>query len=430
MMARPPHYRRNFAAFVGDYIGFALALTFASTTTVLPDLVGRLTDSEVIVGLLSTVSGGAWLVPQLIFAHLLTAKRRKKPYLILGAVIGRPQYLFYAIALGLGLGRHPALALLLLFGVQFVFYGSDALAAVAWFDLLGKAIPEARRGRMMGSGQLISGLLSIGAGVIIATLLSANGPAFPHNYAIILTLAGVFFMLSLLSCSLIVEPDEPVEEQRPAWRDYLPHLLDTLRHNPAFARLIVVRLLAGFDGLALGFYIIFATRELGLPPETVGLFTAVQTAGRIVASVGLGALNERFGSHRVVQVATGIGMTAPIVALVLLSTHAQPGTTTIVIYAWVFLASGVVVNAAMLGFFNYVLQLAPAGQRPTYIGLFNTISGVLVVLPTIGGWLLRVSSYNALFTLTAAILVVAHGLSWGLPSARRVTTRLQKEPVT
>jgi hypothetical protein len=74
--------------------------------------------------------------------------------------------------------------------------------------------------------------------------------------------------------------------------------------------------------------------------------------------------------------------------------------------------------------------LAPAGQRPTYIGLFNTISGVLVLLPTAGGLLLGVASYNALFALTAAVLAVAHVLSRRLPPARHAKTMLAADPVT
>lgn len=429
MTARHPHYHRNFVAFLGDYVGFALALTFASSTTVLPDFVSQLTDSEVVVGLLSSVMNGAWLLPQLVFANLLTDKRRKKPYVVLGALVGRPLYLLYAAALVLGLHRHPALALLIFAGVQALFFGSDALAAVAWFDVIGKTMSEEQRGRLIGAGQFISGLLSIGVGVLIAFLLSADGPPFPHNYAAILALAGVCLLFSLLSWSFVIEPDEPVEERRPAWRDYVPRLLGTLRQDRVFARLILVRLLAGFDGLVIGFYILFATRELGLPSETVGVFLAVQTGGKIIASAGLTALHERTGSHRVIQVATGMSLTAPLVGLALCLTSTQANAATATIYAWVFLTISVVISASMLGFFNYVLTLAPAGQRPTYVGLFNTISGLLIVLPTVGGWFLRVTSYSVLFALTAGILIIAHVLSWGLPPTRHATTTLPTEPI-
>jgi len=428
MIEHKPHYRRNFAAFTGDYIGFALGMVFASRTTILPEFAGQLTESKIVVGLLNTVADGAWLLPQIFFANWLTGKRRKKPYIILGASMGRPFFLIYAVALGIGLHREPGLALALLFGVLFIFLSTDALAAVAWFDVLGKAIPERRRGRLIGGGQLISGLLSIGAGVLITALLGDAGPAFPINYAIIFGIAGGWFMFSLFSCSLIIEPEEAVETARLAWRDYWPQLVETLRRDRAFVRLIAVRLLAGCDGLALGFYILFATQKLGLPPATVGVFTAAQTVGRILASVGLGALAEQAGSHRVIRVATGVATTAPVVALALLVSRPLPSTVAILVFAWVFVVIGVVINAAMLGNFNYILELAPVDQRPTYIGLFNTVSGGLIVLPAVGGWLLQATSYGVLFGLTAILLLSAHWLSLSLPAAGRSPVALSVEP--
>ena len=71
-MNTTPNFRRNFTALMGDYIGFALGMTFASSTTVLPHLVVHLTDSELAVGMLSSIVSGAWLLPQLVFANLLT----------------------------------------------------------------------------------------------------------------------------------------------------------------------------------------------------------------------------------------------------------------------------------------------------------------------------------------------------------------------
>jgi MFS family permease len=413
----PRNPSRNYYAFFGDYIGFSLAMAFASSTTVLPDLVGRLTSSELAVGLLATVTNGAWLLPQLVYANWLTNKRRKKPFYMLASIIGRPLYLLYAIALALGLHRQPVLALLVLYGVQALFFGTDALATVAWFDVLGKAIPEARRGRLIGRAQLIGGLASAGAGVLIAFLFGANGLPYPQNYAAVLGISSLCLLLSMASWSFVVEPDEPVEEHRPRWRDYIVQLSDILHRDRAFARLILVRLLAGLDGLATSFYIIFATRELGLPSTAVGLFTTAQIVGKILASVGLGALAERTGSHRVVQVATAVGLTAPLASLALLLTGVQESLATGAVFAWVFAAMGTTISAGMLGYMNYVMALAPTGQRPAYIGLFNTISGVLIVVPTLGGWLLQTTSYTLLFALTAGMLTLGHILSWSLPAA-------------
>ena len=202
------------------------------------------------------------------------------------------------------------------------------------------------------------------------------------------------------------------------------------RHQIGSERVVVIHNGIAVEALARHVEQAPGREELGLPPETVGVFTAAQTAGRIVASVGLGALCERAGSRRVIQVAAAINLTAPLVGLGLLLTGAQAGAMTTMIYAWVYLAISVVRSSGMLGYYNYVLELAPAGQRPTYIGLFNTISGVLIVLPTVGGWLLQTTSYGVLFALTAGILIIAHGLSWSLPAPRRAAPPSQAEPTS
>jgi MFS family permease len=421
MTAQRPHYWRNFFALLADYVGFGLGMAFAGVTTVIPDFVGRLTTSAVVVGLFLMVADGAWLLPQLFFAHLLVDKRRKKPYVVWSGAIGRPVWLVYALALALGLARYPTAAVGLLFLMFVIFLGSDSLASVAWFDILGKAIPEERRGRLLGLAQIVQGVLAIGAGAAVAALLGRAGPAFPLNYAAIFALAGCFYLLSLFFFLPVVEPEEAVAEARPAWREYLPQLLRVLREDRIFRRLAGVRLLSGFDMLAWTFYILFATRELGLPPATVGLFVAVQTGGGIVGSAVLGLISERIGSHRVIQIATAVSVTVPLVGLGLALAGAASGGVALVVCAYIFLALGVLGSSFMLGQLNYVLDLAPAGQRPVYVGLINTLGGAIVVLPPLGGLLLQGTSYTVLFAVTAAFVLLGHLLSWRLPSLRKGT---------
>jgi MFS family permease len=416
------HYWRNFAALMGDYVGFGLGGTFAGVTTVIPDYISRLVNNPIVVGAFMTVADGAWLLPQLIFASLLVGKRRKTPYVIWSGVVGRPVWLLYALALLLGLSRYPVAAVALLFVLYLIFLGSDSLASVAWFDILAKAIPEERRGRLVGLSQVVHGVLAIGAGAIIAGLLGDRGPAFPLNYVVIFAIAGTLYISSLGSFFFVIEPDEASTEERPAVRPSLRQMLSVLDHDRTLGKLIAVRILSGFDMLAWTFYILFATRQLGLPPATVGLFTAVQTAGSIAGSVVLGWVSERFGSHRVIQVGTAMSVTAPLVGLGVALSGLGGSTAAVVLCGYIFLALGVATSSFMLGHLNYVLELAPAAQRPLYIGLINTLGGVIVVLPPIGGFLLQNTSYPILFGVTAAFVLVGHLLSWRLPGVRKMGT--------
>ncbi len=414
------HYGRNFAALVGDYVAFGVGAAFLGWTTVLPDFVNRLTSSKVLVGMILTVGDGAWLLPQLLFANLMLNKARKKPYVTVAGILGRPAWLFYALALGLGLYRYPALAVGLLFLTLFLFLGSDSLAAVAWFDIMAKAVPPERRGRLVGISQVVQYTLSIGAGLVVAGLLSVGGPPFPQNYMAIFAIAGLILLLSLVSWLFVVEPEEPVAQTRMVWRNYLRQLLRTLRADKVLRRVITVRLLAGVEVLAAGFYIGFAREKLGLPESMVGIFTSVQTVGGILGSIGLGVLSERVGNHRVIQIATAVAALAPLVGLVFALAGFSGGVATPVLFALVFLVMGITGSAYVLGFVNYVIELGTAPQRPVYIGLFNTISGVLVVLPVLGGWLLQTTSYGVIFGLTLGAIIGGAALSWRLPRGRGV----------
>lgn len=378
-----------------------------------------MTDSAVLVGLIVSLSEGAWRLPQLFFAHLLTNKRRKKPWLTRAGLAGRPAYLLYAIALGVGQSRLPSLGLALFFLAHCLFYVNLSLDSVVWWDVLGKAIPAPRRGRLLGFSTAVRGILSVGAGYLIARLLAENGPSFPFNYVVIFALSGFSLLLSLTAWTFVVEPEESVEEKRPPWKHYLSQLLGILRHDHAFRRLLIVRLLAGFDGLALGLYVLFGLKELGLPPTVLGLFVGVQTIGGILAGVGFGMLSERVGTDRVIRLATATSLTAPLVAIAFRLLGFPDGSGGTIIYSWIFLAIGVFRSAHVIGFSNYALELAPAEQRGTYIGLFNTICGLTVVWPAVGGWILEVTSYTTLFLVTAGLLSVALVSSLWLPPIRR-----------
>ena len=74
--ARPRTDRRTFWGLAGDMLFFGVGATFAGQTTVVPAFLARLTDSAPLIGLASTISTGAWLLPQLFAANRLLGLAR------------------------------------------------------------------------------------------------------------------------------------------------------------------------------------------------------------------------------------------------------------------------------------------------------------------------------------------------------------------
>ncbi len=98
--------------------------------------------------------------------------------------------------------RHRAtwLLLLSLYLALLVFYGTDGISSVPWFELVAKAVPPNRRGRLFGTAQIAGGLGGMGVGALVAVILGSTGLGFPVSYALLFLIA-VFFSSSTTSPS-------------------------------------------------------------------------------------------------------------------------------------------------------------------------------------------------------------------------------------
>jgi hypothetical protein len=86
-------------------------------------------------------------------------------------------------------------------------------------------------------------------------------------------------------------------------------------------------------------------------------------------------------------------------------------------YPVVYVALAAYQSSIMLGYYNYLLEIAPDGMRPSYVGLGNTVVGVLTLAPTIGGWLLEATSYTVLFGVAAGLASLGTLMALGLEPA-------------
>lgn len=404
-----PDSRWNFFAFLVDYTFFGAALSFYNADSVLPALVRRLTQSSPLVGLVTTVFRGGWLLPQLGAGRFVDQKARRKPYLVLG-MSGRIVVPILAFSLWFGLGRHPTVLLVVLFVGLAFFALADGFGTVAWFDIFAETIPPKRRGHLMAVSQVTRGLLGLAVGKIISSVLSSPGIRFPDNYALIFGLASLAFIPSTFALGSIREPARRKESSSEK-RDQKERWFAPLLADPQFRYLMACEVLVGLYALASPFYVAHATEQLDLSESVVGSFVAAQQVTGVVSGVVLGLLGRHWRPSDLIRISSAVSITGPLFALF---AHLTADSFLIRIYPVVYVALGVYKGCRMMGFYNYLLSSAPEAVRPSYVGLANTIMGGLTVAPILGGWLLEASSYVVLFGVTASLVSFGFLLSLGL----------------
>jgi MFS family permease len=295
------------------------------------------------------------------------------------------------------------------------FWVSDGMASVPWFDLLSNAIPARRRGRLIGTGQVLSGVLGFMAGAAVEWLLSSQGPAFPNNYVYLFVLGSAGLAGSFVAVSLVIEHPSDSVGRAPSWGEFLPQLWHVLKHDHVFRRFIIARQLFSLSGLATPFYMTYALTQLNLPAQVAGRYTSISVAGSILAAVVLGWINERHGSKRVILVSIGLASSVPIAAMLIPRLLTSP-TALAWGYGLVFLAMSATMSSLMPGWMSFVLEHAPEKERPTYVGLTNTLNGVATLFSTLGGLILLWTNNNYGWLFAATLL----GLSMAWPLALRL----------
>ncbi len=400
--SRERTYRRNFVFFLTDGILFTVAMSIISPTTLIPDFVRRLTNSEILIGLSGSMFEICWTLPQLFVARYIVRVERKKWWFVGPSIPVRFSVLSFGILTMVFGATRPELilfAFLICYGIA--GFG-DGLVGVPWADLIGSSLDNKWRARMFGLMSASAGLIMLAASPLIGLVLSGAGLQFPNNYALLFVAAGVLFAISIFPILMIRElPGGKRVEKTASLAEFLPMLGRVLRTDGAFRSILIARMLTSLFAMAGPFYIGFATVQLKLSSEVaVPTLLAMQTIGGIAGALiytWLGSINNLF----YIRLALATVSLLPISALL-------AGVVGPIPLYFGFLMSGLALSNLGLGYQNWIVSHANPEQRPIYVGLFNTISAITSLsAPLIGGLVAQQLGYIPLFSVSLLLVICA-----------------------
>lgn len=418
---RPQHFYRNALAFCADVGLFYIAVTFISSTTVVPAFISTLTRSEVIVGMASGIVSAAWLLPQLFIASVAARWPRKKPAILRAVWFTRPIILLLALVVARYATIAPAVTLIVTLASIFIFFMGDAMASVPWFDVVARALPHKRRGAVIGAGQVLGSLGGVGVGMFVRYALSDRSPwSYPLNFATLFVIGGIIFLLGGVAICFIYEPPATVAQQAPlSVRQVFASLPRILKEDRPFRRLVIVKVIVGYVGGAGAFYVLHATRNLGFDIGDAGLFISAQVVGSMMAGFLLGLVQGKWGPLVHIRLLISLSALPPALALIAGAIHGTAPGALIYVFMAAYFFLGIYMSGLSWPFFNWIMEYADDARRPVYIGLMNTLTAVVMIAPALAGWIARAVSYPAVFASALTIALLSLLLSLSLTSTRR-----------
>ncbi len=378
----------------GGFFGFALG--FASFSTVIPLFVSTMTDSAILIGLIPAIHSVGWQLPQLLLANKVAQQRQFKPMVLLNTIHERVPFLGLAIIAGLipVIGKEVALPLTFL---MLIWQGlGGGITANAWQTMIGKIIPANNRGMFFGAqSSALSLLASVGAviaGFILAKYKNSTG------FSLCFFLASINLVISFIAIALTREPvNAPVETSlNPT--NFLAGVGKILKKDKNFRWYLIARMLCQLSVMGFAFYTVYAVRYHGVSEVGVGWMTSVLLGTQIIVNPLLGWLGDRWGHHGLIE----IGFIAATLSTLTAWWAPAPGW-----FYLTFTLAGIANVAIWTIGMAILLEFGNETERPTYIGMANTlVAPVTILAPFLGGWLADMAGYQAAFLASAVCGVV------------------------
>jgi len=415
------HLKWNFAMGLIHGIFYSGGLAFGDVNTILPVLLNNFTQSKILIGLSSTIMGVGGVLPQLFVACRLETKIHKRPLLRLAIAIRALCWALLSLVTYLFAVSHPTVVVCSLFFLVAVFALMGGVAVIPFMDIWGKAIPPRLRGRFFGYRQLFGGLVAIGSGLTAKYILGNQNLVFPYNYSLLFFLAFVLISISYLGLGAVREPVEVVHRTQLSFARFLKKAFGILRSDRNYRTFLLTELLIGSSTLAFPFYVLYGRDVLKVKLEMVGLFLAAQMLGSGASNFLWAYVSDFAGNKRVIQISALVALGIPLLAIMTV-----PGLTPLLIV--VFLLVGVFTAGYTIGQTNFLLDLAPAKERPTYISLNGTITLGVMFFPLMGGAIIQHLSYRYLFGMTLLTVLLGLLLSFQLNEPRMALSKgIQKD---
>ncbi len=431
------HTRWNFAVIVAEATFFMSGLAWADPSSVLPQFLGLLTPSTVIIGVIAVLQRLGWLLPPIFMAAVLGHRPHRLPWLRWPVLLGRLPFFAFVAYLWLHGLDNPRVVIWFLVIAYFGISLGNGLLGISWQDIIAKSIPSRLRGRFFASMQFAIAGAAFGVGFAVRWVLGPGHPYFPLDYTLLFTAMALFLTISIVACWMVREPIRPVLDRPQSVRDILLGALPTLRERPAFRGLVFVAALGFGISFSLPFYMVYARQVLNIAEDMAGIYIWAITIGGALASILWGYLNDRRGPRAVLRGGGALVTATPALAICVpaaafAAEDLLPGAAGALpyLFALVFFAGGATMGAMWMGSMNYLFELATHQDRPRYIALFSlfTLPGALA--PLLIGFLLNYLPFPVVFLLMAASGGGALLLSWRMPipSPQAPTPSLDTDP--
>ncbi|MDD3627207.1 MAG: MFS transporter [bacterium] len=391
---------------------------------VIPVFLLLLTDSKILIGIASAVIIAGWYLPQAFFTKWTYVNHYKMPLYRVAAYIRIFSWCMITATVCL-IGKIPDYLVLILFFICLLLaYGTGGLAGIPFMDIVAKTIDQKKRSSFFAYRFITGGILSFLAGFAVKFILSENSPMkFPLNFCILFFISTIFTAVAFFIFFGVKEPPSNNElKKNIIGKNFYKDAWKTLIQDFNFRNFYLYRFFLGIGLMSIPFIIPLGIEKLGIEKSDAGIFLAVSAIIGIFSNIWWKKISEKKGSVQVQNITAVLLITLTGIILIAIALdrflpelmniniaviNLNPSQLLLSLSA--FMISSLVFSDGM-GYYNYLLEMAPENKREIYVGFINTLNTPILLLPILGGVISKYS-FGTLFILAFTFSIAAFFIS-------------------
>jgi len=384
-------FRLNYLVNILDGGFFGFAIGFASFTTIIPLFISSITDSAILIGLIPAIHSMGWQLPQLFTAQMVRRQKRFLPMVLVLTIHERIPFLgLAAVAWFLPvIGKQAGLILAF---IMLVWQGlGGGVTGNPWQNLIARVIPMEYRATFYGMQSAASSLLASGGAIAAGYILERYDP--PLNYTLCFLIASFWMILSWIFLSKTREIARSDEQIIVSPVPLIQNIKSILSNDVPFRWFIISRIFSQFGLMGFAFYTIYAVRYHGMSESAAGIMTSILFITQVIANPVLGWIADRWKRKSILEV----GALAIVISTLI--AYFAPNISWFYV---IMVLTGIANTAFWTIGLALTLEFGNEDERPTYIGMANTlIAPATILAPIIGGWLANKAGYQSTFLMAA-----------------------------
>jgi hypothetical protein len=182
-----------------------------------------------------------------------------------------------------------------------------------------------------------------------------------------------------------------------------------MREDHNYRRLFWGQITFALAVMSTPFLVPFLIKDLQVDDSVIGMLMIVAASADLLINVYWGQLGTRKGNRAVLVLGSKLAAYSPLLALgaVVMPKMAVLGIDIrIILVALSLVMSRIAGSGLGVGRMNYLLDVAPLGMRPSYMGFMNTFSAVSMVIPMTAGSIIQMIGYVPVFALAVVFGIV------------------------